>query len=76
MYNDGQFRSLPKFCSLSSYPFHGRRGRQTKNKKQWNYMEQFITCLREQGKNESVVPHPANILQLHQAPLERKIKEA
>ena len=40
-------------------------------------MAQFIACLYEQEKNWSVIwiSHPANILQLHQAPSEREIKE-
>ena len=40
-------------------------------------MAQFIACLYEQEKNWSVIriPHPTNILQLHQAPSEREIKE-
>jgi hypothetical protein len=37
-------------------------------------MENYMTCLYEQEK--MVLPHPDNILQLHQSPSEREIKEA
>jgi hypothetical protein len=57
-------------------PFHGSWGRRKKNMNQCNYMVQFIVCRCEQDKKSISYSHPANILQLHQAPSEREIKEA
>jgi hypothetical protein len=59
---------------LIQLPFHGRWGRQVKKRISFNYMENYKTCLYEQEK--VVLPHPDNILQLHQSPSKREIKEA